>query len=990
MSENARIANMTDEVYASSLMETPRGGAPEMPEATDGGEALQPERPAGATKSIAFKLGLANLLPLIILLILAIWTVADKKADLLAERKLKTRHLVETAHGVLDYYWQQEKQGKLAGDDARKAAAEAVKKLRYEGEEYFWINDLGVPVPKMVMHPTVSSLDGQVLDAAKFNCATSLQEGMDGRVETTDGKLNLFVAFNTVANKAGHGYVTYLWPKPKPGGGATEEIFPKMSYVKKFEPWGWVVGSGIYIDDIDALYWKMVWSSGLVFLLLGAALYAISTLIARSVAQPIADAARVMGEIETSGDLRRRLPETGGMEAAGIARAFNKLVVDQHQKTELILTRLQTAKDEMQEANEEQAAIFESSTFGIAFIRNRVMAKANYKLEELFGYDKGELCGKPTRCWYPDEESYRAVGEAYDDLAHGKTHRRVMKMRHKDGSLFWARLSGCALSIDPAQGSVWTVEDITAEYEATEAMLRAKAAAEEAEGRLRDSYSELEEANRRLQKLDQLKSGFLSSVSHELRTPLTSIRGFTHLVEREFSRSFAPLAGEDNGLRRKSGRIQENLEIILKESGRLTRLINDVLDLAKIEAGRVDWRDVPIQPALLIRDAVNAVQGMFNQKHGVELKVEIQEGLPLFVGDADRMLQVLVNLLSNAAKFTDHGMVKVHAHLNQENLLQIDISDSGIGFLPEEAETIFDKFQQAQQGDTLMDRPKGTGLGLAISREIVERHEGKIWAQSQPGKGSVFTLLLPPASESPGETIDITSRIATFATQGEQGMADEACLPGRPGKPRVLVVDDDIGVRDYLTQLLQEQGYEVISAADGEAAMAAARTYRPDLITMDLAMPVLDGHTAIGRLRADPELQHIPIIVISAIHGWETAGGNFAMTKPLDEPHFLKNIHLLLCESENPGLKKMCFLVLYEGEPDLALATGGFTTHCEVDFCSIEGLPARIQSGFQGMVAVSAELLNKVDLSMLNGIPSLEVMIMPVQPSVRETRPDTV
>ena len=277
-------------------------------------------------KSIGFKLGLANLLPLVILVILATLTVIGKRADLMDERKLKTRHLVEAAYGVLDYYQQQEKLGVLSGDDARKAAAAVIKTLRYEGKEYFWINDLSAPVPKMVMHATVPSLDGKVLDMAKFNCATSMQDGIDGPVEPTDGKMNLFVAFNTVANKAGQGYVTYQWPKPTEGGGTTAETFPKLSYVKKFEPWGWVIGSGIYVDDIDALYRRQAWRSGLVVLLLGATLYAVSTFIARGIARPIAAAARVMGEIEASGDLRSRLPEGGGTEVLGIAKAFNKLL----------------------------------------------------------------------------------------------------------------------------------------------------------------------------------------------------------------------------------------------------------------------------------------------------------------------------------------------------------------------------------------------------------------------------------------------------------------------------------------------------------------------------------------------------------------------------------------------------------------------------------------------------------------------------------------
>jgi len=528
-----------------------------------------------------------------------------------------------------------------------------------------------------------------------------------------------------------------------------------------------------------------------------------------------------------------------------------------------------------------------------------------------------------------------------------------------------------------------TTKLVVEQFEKTEAIL---ARFQAANARLIESNDELEAVQQRLQKLDQLKSDFLSSVSHELRTPLTSIRGFAHLVEREFSRSFSPLASDDAGLYKKSARILENLEIILKESDRLTRLINDVLDLAKIEAGRIEWRDAPVQVAILIPDAVNAVRGIFDQKPGVALQIDIQDGLPLFVGDADRMLQVLVNLLNNAAKFTDQGAVRVQAFLNQENQIQIDISDSGIGFPPEEADAIFDKFQQAKHGDTLMDRPKGTGLGLAISREIVERHGGKIQAQSQPGKGSVFTVLLPPATESLVKTTDITSRIASFAAEEQHCAADEARSSGMDGKSKVLVVDDDLGVRDYLIQLLQEQGYDVISAADGQAAMVAAQKFHPDLITMDLAMPVMDGRTAIAKLRADPELQHIPIMVVSALPGWETAGGDLAMGKPLDEPRFLKNILVLLGRGENVEAKKVSFLVLYDVERNLAMAPGGLSAQCEVDFCPLKELPARIQKGFHGMLVVPTDLLNKVDLSMLNAVSSLEVMIMPVQAAVRTKR----
>ena len=643
------------------------------------------------------------------------------------------------------------------------------------------------------------------------------------------------------------------------------------------------------------------------------------------------------------------------------------LVVKQFEKSEALLTRLHQSNAITEATLRETKGIMDNAPVGILFTRDRRIYRYNKSFGNIFGFPDDTGVGLPARVLYPSDESYAEVGRLGGPLlSRNLPFEQELFMRHQDGNEFWANLKGfVADPKDPIAGTIWIIQD--------------RSAFKAAEKEIRKSNEELEEANRRLQKLDQLKSDFLSSVSHELRTPLTSIRGFAHLVDREFSRSFASLAGEDAGLTMKSRRIQENLEIVLKESDRLTRLINDVLDLAKIEAGRVDWHDAPIQPEILVRDAINAARGMFDQKPGVDLEVEIQDGLPLFVGDADRMLQVLVNLLNNAAKFTDHGAVTVRTFLNPENLIQIDISDSGIGFPPEEAETIFDKFQQAQHGDTLMDRPAGTGLGLAISREIVERHSGKIQAQSQPGKGSVFTVLLQPASESLAEITDVASRIASCAAEEQRGEADETEPSSKGGKPKVLVVDDDVGVRDYLVQLLQEQGYDVITATDGQAAMAAAQAYRPDLITMDLAMPVMDGRTAIAKLRSDPELKHIPIMVISAIPGWETAGGDLAMAKPLDELHFLKNIRSLLGDGESTEAKKVRFLVIYEVKRDWAMMPDGFTAKCEVDFCHLDELLASIQSGFQGMVVVPTDLLDKVDLGMLNAAPALEVMILPVR-----------
>jgi methyl-accepting chemotaxis protein len=187
------------------------------------------------------------------LIILFVVLLLDGKQGMMDDRRNKLRNLVEVAHATVARYEQAVRNGALSEEEAKKQAIASIKTLRYDTVEYFWINDLGKPAPRMVMHPTVPALDGKVLDEARFNKATLAREGTDGKETKLDNK-NLFVAFVDVVDRASHGFVEYQWPKPLAGGGASTELYTKLSYVKKFEPWGWVLGSGIYIDDVDAKF----------------------------------------------------------------------------------------------------------------------------------------------------------------------------------------------------------------------------------------------------------------------------------------------------------------------------------------------------------------------------------------------------------------------------------------------------------------------------------------------------------------------------------------------------------------------------------------------------------------------------------------------------------------------------------------------------------------------------------------------------------------
>jgi methyl-accepting chemotaxis protein len=272
------------------------------------------------------RLMLGGLVAFIGLLAVSVMALLLEKSTMLDDRKLKTRHLVESAHTLLVHFHDMEKSGAMSAADAQTAAIAAIQGLRYEQKEYFWLNDLTAPIPKMIMHPTVPALNGKVLDGANFNCATTLQEGTDGPVVPTDGKKNLFVAFNEVAQKSGHGFVTYNWPKPKLGGGTTEELFEKLSYVKKFEPWGWVIGSGIYIDDVNQKFWDLALQFGTMVLVVMLCLAAMIRWQVLSITRPLEELRAMVVSIQSSSDFSRRMAIRSQDEVGQTAMAFNELL----------------------------------------------------------------------------------------------------------------------------------------------------------------------------------------------------------------------------------------------------------------------------------------------------------------------------------------------------------------------------------------------------------------------------------------------------------------------------------------------------------------------------------------------------------------------------------------------------------------------------------------------------------------------------------------
>jgi signal transduction histidine kinase/Na+/proline symporter len=268
---------------------------------------------------------------------------------------------------------------------------------------------------------------------------------------------------------------------------------------------------------------------------------------------------------------------------------------------------------------------------------------------------------------------------------------------------------------------------------------------EEKSKQLEAATAELRAANERLKELDKMKDDFVSTVSHEFRTPLTSIRSFSEIVHDN----------PDMGVEQR----KEFLNIIVQESERLTRLINDILDLAKMEAGKTDWQMREIAPKQVIEGALAAMAGLFAKNPSIRLETHIAEDLPNVFVDADRLTQVLVNLISNAVKFCnrENGLITIAAR-SDAGALRVDVSDNGIGIAKKDRKKIFERFQQA--GDTLIDKPQGTGLGLPICLHILERFDGRIWLESELGKGSTFSFRIPSARHVKGTRLDARVEVA--------------------------------------------------------------------------------------------------------------------------------------------------------------------------------------------------------------------------------------
>jgi signal transduction histidine kinase/DNA-binding response OmpR family regulator len=465
-------------------------------------------------------------------------------------------------------------------------------------------------------------------------------------------------------------------------------------------------------------------------------------------------------------------------------------------------------------------------------------------------------------------------------------------------------------------------------------------------------FEDASQARAAAEEADAAKSSFLSTVSHELRTPLTSVLGFAKIIRRRLEERLFPLIPEDDRKVQQAKRqVIENLDVVVSEGERLTKLIDDVLDLAKIEAGKFTWNMATVSVADVIERAIAATASLFDAKK-LNLVRAIEPDLPSVNGDQDRLIQVVINLISNAVKFTDSGSITCSASLRGDELV-VGVTDSGIGIAPGDQQKVFEKFKQV--GDTLTDKPKGTGLGLPICKEIVEYHGGRIWVDSEPGKGSTFSFTLPMIGH-PAQlellpvrrSVDIESLVRQLRER----------VPAHQPKDKfVLVVDDDPNIRSLLQQELTEAGYTVRLAEDGRKALALIREETPGLVILDVMMPEMNGFDVAAVLKNDPATMDIPIIILSIVEDKERGfrlGVDRYLTKPIDTASLFHEVDTLLDQGKS---KKKVMVVDEDASTILTLTDVLKTRGYEV-----------VESN--GSELVSRAVLSKPDIIVLSSLLS--------------------
>jgi PAS domain S-box-containing protein len=582
-------------------------------------------------------------------------------------------------------------------------------------------------------------------------------------------------------------------------------------------------------------------------------------LLSRAITSPLQAVEKTAQLVIQQEDFALRSLITTQDEVGSLAHSLNQLIEWVGMRTHALEQARNQLEQTVEERTQQLNAIIDNLGDGLLVTdREGQISRANPTLLNLFGWPAASL----------DGQSYHTLLKA--DLV------QLIHQHQRDPS---TRLTA---NVALAKGRIGQAKITTIAHQAGSSPLGEIIL-------IRDITAE--------QEVDQMKTDFISTVSHELRTPLTSVLGFTKLIRKKLEEAVLPVVPmTDQKVGRAVRQVRDNLDIIVAEGDRLTALINDVLDIAKIEAGKVEWNMQPIAVSELLERAIAATAGLVPSGDLI-INQEIAPDLPLVLGDRNRLMQVVVNLLSNAIKFTDRGTVTCRSYQQGHEIL-ISIIDTGIGLAPADHTAVFEKFKQV--GAIMTDKPRGTGLGLPICRQIVEHHGGRIWVESRLGQGSTFTFTLPLATAAPID-LNLHSLVRELSETVDRAipLADQVTQ-------HILVVDDEPNIRQLLRQELEAVGYQVSEAQDGVAALHQIQAHPPDLIVLDVMMPQMNGFDLAAVLKNNPQTAHIPTILLSIIQEHDRGyrlGVDRYLSKPINTEVLLTDIKTLL--SQGTSAKKV-------------------------------------------------------------------------------------
>jgi PAS domain S-box-containing protein len=576
--------------------------------------------------------------------------------------------------------------------------------------------------------------------------------------------------------------------------------------------------------------------------------------ISRSISRPLTQLEQVALQVIDSEDFSLRSDLSTQDEVGTLAMALNQLIEWVGARTQALESSLDRMEQTVSDRTQELNTIIDSLGDGLLVTGvTGEITRFNPTLLTLFGLQSEQVDGKTCAEVFKNDVTGLVTQNQSNPTAFLTSQVALPKERTGQ-----ARVTAIANQVDKNYlGSVVLIRDVTLEKE-----------------------------------IDQMKTDFISTVSHELRTPLTSVLGFAKLIQKKLEDVVLPAVDADSPkIQRTVKQVRENLNIIIAEGDRLTSLINDVLDIAKIEAGKVEWNMQSLQITEIIDRAIAATTVLANSSN-LEMLCEIEPNLPEVVGDRDRLIQVLINLISNAIKFTPEGTVTCRAQCHQGKIV-VSIIDQGIGISSEDQPKVFEKFKQV--GEVMTDKPKGTGLGLPICKQIVEHHNGQLWVESQLGQGSTFAFSLPVVVEVEAEPTPVY--LDSLVQQLKENV-DRAVSPSYEQK-NILVVDDEPHIRELLRQELESEGYLVRAAQDGIEALQLVKECPPDLIILDVMMPNISGFDLAAVLKNNPATMNIPTIILSIIQDKERGyrlGVDRYLNKPIDTELLLSDIKTLLTQ----------------------------------------------------------------------------------------------